>query len=179
MCWIESTNWRIQMTTKQVKKATAKTTTKKVTAKKSATTAKTSNLNVSEQAASVFETLKSNFVNAQETAQKVWFASLGAMGRSVDEVQNRYEQANEGIQTRYSKINEDGQKLVADLVQRGEKVQDDAEVLLKESRANIEEQIEVARGRLSGLVSVTDIPARLQDMSDKLEALSKDLKKSA
>ena len=93
--------------------------------------------------------------------------------------QGRYTKANEEIQTRYTQITEDRQKLVADLVVRGEKVQDEAEVLLKEGRANIEEQIEVAKNRLASLVSVVDIPARLQDMSDKLETLSKDLRKSA
>ena len=170
-------------TTKQTKKPAAKTTAKKASAKKVEATVK-STLNsakadVTEQATSILDTLNTNLASAQDVAQKVWFAGLGVMGRSVEEAQGRYTKANEEIQTRYTKANEDRQKLVADLVVRGEKVQDDAEVLLKEGRANIEEQIEVAKSRLAGLVSVVDIPARLQDMSNKLETLSKDLKKTA
>jgi len=69
--------------------------------------------------------------------------------------------------------------LVGDLVTRGEKVQSEAELRIKEGRATVEEQIEVARERLVGLTSVVDIPSRLQDLSNKLESLSKDLKKSA
>lgn len=170
-------------TTKQTKKPAAKTTAKKASAKNVEATVK-SKLNsakadATEQATSILETLNTNLASAQDVAQKVWFAGLGVMGRSVEEAQGRYTKANEEIQTRYSQITEDRQKLVADLVVRGEKVQDEAEVLLKEGRANIEEQIEVAKNRLAGLVSVVDIPARLQDMSDKLETLSKDLRKSA
>jgi len=37
----------------------------------------------------------------------------------------------------------------------------------------------VAKERLVGLSSKVDIPARLQDLSDRLESLSKDLKKTA
>jgi len=69
--------------------------------------------------------------------------------------------------------------LVLDLVSRGEKVQDEAEIRIKEGRATIEEQIEIAKGRLSGLTAFVDVPSRLQDLSDKLESLSRDLKKTA
>ena len=59
---------------------------------------------------------------------------------------------------------------------RGEKVQSEAEVMLQEGRSTIEEQIEVARTRVT---SIVDIPARLQDVSEKFESLSKSLKKTA
>ncbi|MEM7359498.1 MAG: hypothetical protein AAF431_10395 [Pseudomonadota bacterium] len=166
-------------TTKQAKKPVAKKTSAKKVENTVESTVNTAKAEVTEQAENIRNAFNTNFENVQEFAQKMWFASLGAFGRSVEEVQGRYTKANEELQSRYSQINEEGQKLVQDLVERGEKVQDDAEDLLKEGRANIEEQIEVAKNRLSGLVSVVDIPARLQDMSDKLEALSKDLKKSA
>ena len=123
--------------------------------------------------------MSKNFDNAQGLAKQAWFAYLGVFGRSFEEIQTRVNTTGDDLRARYAQMSEDRQKLVEDLVSRGEKVQDDAEVLLKESRANIEEQIEVAKNRLSGLVSVVDIPARLQDMSDRLESLSKDLKKSA
>jgi hypothetical protein len=164
-------------------KQTTKTTAKKASAKKVEATVKSTvnstKAEVTEQAASILDALNTNLASAQDVAQKVWFAGLGVMGRSVEEAQGRYSKANEELQTRYTKINKDSQTLVADLVVRGEKVQDEAEVRLKEGRANIEEQIEVAKNRLVGLVSVVDIPACLKGMSSKLEILRKDLKKSA
>ena len=172
-------------TKKTSAKTTAKTTAKKTSAKASTKATEIQNevnevtSEVTEQVTSLLETLNKNLDTAQGVAKQVWFAYLGAFGRSVEEIQSRVNKTGDDLRSRYEQMNQDGQKLVEDLVSRGEKVQDDAEVLLKESRANIEEQIEVARGRLSGLVSVVDIPARWQDMSDKLESLSKDLKKSA
>lgn len=163
------------MATKQAKKTSVKkTSANKTTAKKTATRSKA----VKSQA-TVRDTINSNFNNAQELAKQVYLAGLGAFGRSVDQAQDRYAKINDEITSRYNKINKDGQKLVKELVNRGEKVQDEAEELVKESRANIEQQIEKAKDRLAGMVSVVDIPARLQDMSDKLESLSRDLKKSA
>lgn len=136
-------------------------------------------VNLTEQANEAVDSLNARFEEVQNVARQFWLAGLGAVGKSVEEVQERYNKANEELKSRYSQISTDRQKLVQELVDRGEKVQDDAETRLKESRANIEEQIEVAKNRLTGLVSAVDIPARLQDVSDKLESLSKDLKKSA
>lgn len=173
------------MTTKQapktsVKKASVKktsvkkTTAKKTTAKKAATQPKA----VKAQP-TLRDTLSANLNNAQQFARQVYLAGLGAFGRSVDQAQDRYSKINDEFASRYNKLNKESQKLVKELVNRGEKVQDEAEELVKESRANIEQQIEKARERLVGMVSVVDIPARLKDMSDRLESLSKDLKKSA
>ena len=169
-------------TKKATTKTTAKTTAKKTSAKtatKVESKVEAVTNEVTEQANTVLETLSKNFDNAQGLAKQAWFAYLGVFGRSFEEIQTRVNTTGDDLRARYAQMSEDRQKLVEDLVSRGEKVQDDAEVLLKESRANIEEQIEVAKNRLSGLVSVVDIPARLQDMSDRLESLSKDLKKSA
>ncbi len=170
-------------TTKQVKK----TTKKAASAKKSTITSvekvedavNEATAEVSQTATSFINTVNEAIENARTMSKQAWLAGLGVFGRSVEEVQDVYNQANKDITSRYSKINQDGQKLVQDLVVRGEKVQGDAQVLLKEGRANIEQQIEVAKNRMTGLVSVIDIPARLQKISDKLEALSKDLKKAA
>ena len=106
-------------------------------------------------------------------------AYLGAIGRSYDEVVSRTEKANDEIKARIEKFNDERVELVEDLVARGEKVQDEAEARLKESRANVEEQIEVARERLVTLSTKVDVSARLKGLSDRLESLSKDLKKSA
>ncbi len=128
---------------------------------------------------SIVAKVSKNIAAAQNIVKQVWFANLGVAGRTYEEATSLVTKANEELQTRYTKFNKDSQELVTDLVARGEKVQDEAQSRINEGRATVEEQIEVAKGRLVGLTSVVDIPARLQDLSDKLESLSKDLKKSA
>jgi polyhydroxyalkanoate synthesis regulator phasin len=157
----------------------ATTRTNKTTAKKVSANLSKANKKVEKQQAEAQETISENIESVQSFVRKAFLASLGAVGRTVEELQTRYTDINSGVQQRFEKINEDGQSFVKELVDRGEKVQDDAEGILKEGRANIEEQIEVAKKRLGGIVSVVDIPSRLQEMSDRLETLSKDLKKSA
>lgn len=155
--------------------------TKKTTAKKPAkkTSAKAVKTEVTEQASSVYETLNSNLESAQEIAKKAWFAYLGVFGRSFDEVTSRVEKAREDLNSRYSQLTTDGQKFVDDLVSRGEKVQDEAEAKLNEGRASIEEQIEVAKNRISEITPELKISETLKTVSDKLESLSKDIKKAA
>ena len=124
----------------------------------------------------VAETFNDNLASAQSIAKKVWFAGLGVVGRSSDEFQTRFDKATDELQTRIKQAKADREQLVKDLVSRGEKVQSEAEVLLQEGRSTIEEQIEAARTRVT---SIVDIPARLQDVSEKFESLSKSLKKTA
>ena len=128
---------------------------------------------------SIVAKVSKNISAAQNVAKQVWFANLGVAGRTYEEAISLVTKANDEIQTRYTKMNKGSQDLVTDLVARGEKVQDEAQVRMTEGRATVEEQIEAARGRFVSLTSVVDIPARLQDLSNKLETLSKDLKKSA
>ncbi len=128
---------------------------------------------------SIVKKVSKNIDIAQGVAKQVWFANLGAAGRTYEEAVSLVNKANGKLQTRYTKLSQGRQDLVTDLVARGEKVQDQAQSRLSEGRATVEEQIEAAKGRFVGLTSVVDIPARLQDLSDKLESLSKDLKKSA
>lgn len=150
---------------------------KPTTKKKSAKATPVSEVTKQQRAALAF--INDNIDAAQDLAKKTYLASLGVVGSSYEGIKTRYVKTNEGIQARYEQINQDSQKLVKDLVDRGEKVQDEAGDLIKESRATVEEQIEAAKKRLGGFVSMIDVPARLQDVSDKLESLSKDLKKSA
>ena len=124
----------------------------------------------------VVETLNDNLASAQSIAKKVWFAGLGVVGRSSDELQTRYSQASDEFQARIKQTKADREQFVKDLVSRGEKVQSEAEVMLQEGRSTIEEQIEAARTRVT---SIVDIPARLKDVSEKFESLSKSLKKTA
>lgn len=158
-----------------------KTTAKKTATKKTSAKATKSSAvsEVTKQQRIALNFINDGIDNAQDIAKKTYLAGLGAFGRSFDEIKSRYSKTSETVQARYEKITVDGQELVKELVDRGEKVQDEAGDLLKERRASVEEQIEVAKKRLGGLVSIVDVPARLQDVSDKLESLSKDLKKSA
>ncbi len=127
----------------------------------------------------VFAKVTANVQKAQHVAKQVWFAGLGAAGKTYEEVVGRYNALGDELQARYTKLNSDRRDLVEDLVARGEKVQDQAEARLKEGRSSIEDKIEEAKGKLVGLSAKVDIPARLQDLSAKLDSLSKDLKKSA
>lgn len=170
-------------TTKQTrkpvaKKITAKSSVKKVEAAVNEATAEVTS-EVAEQASSIISQFNRNLDSAKKASQQVWFAGLGAFGKSIEEVQDRYSSLNQEISNRYSQLTKDRQEIVTDLVARGEKVQNEAEHIIKEGRANIEQQIEIAKNRLTGLVSVTDISGRLKMVSDKLETLSKELKKTA
>lgn len=162
-------------------KTTAKKTSAKVTSAKKDVKAAVKKIdNAQDKIVDAAEdVLSARLEQAQKVAKQVWFAGLGAYGRVFEEVTTRATKASDELQARYSKLNSDRVELVEELVARGEKVQGEAEARLQEGRATIEEQIEAAKGRLVGLTSVVDIPARLQDLSDKLESLSKDLKKSA
>jgi len=175
------------MATKPVsKKASAKTTAKKTSAK-AVSKAKKEVIEavdaiedaVEATSESVIAKVSKNIAAAQNIAKQVWFANLGVAGRTYEEAVSFANKASDELQSRYAKLNQESQELVSDLVARGEKVQDDAQTRLNEGRSTVEEQIEAAKGRLVGLTSVVDIPARLQDLSNKLESLSKDLKKSA
>lgn len=160
--------------------ATTKKSAIKTSAKKSQKSqASSPAAEVTKQQRALFSFINSNIDNVQDIAKKTYLVGLGAVGRSYEEVKTTYKKANDEVQSRYKKINSDSQEFVKDLVDRGEKVQDGAEELLKDSKASIEEQIEVAKKRLSGIASVVDVSARLKDVSNKLETLSKDLKKTA
>jgi len=160
------------------KKTPAKKTSAKVTsAKKDVKVAVTKLDNAQDKIVDAVEDIVSAGIDkAQKIAKQAWFASLGAYGRSYEELKTRYAEVGEELQARYSKFTKEGQNVVKDLVSRGEQVQDQAEELLKDRRTAIEEQIEVAKSRL---VSVVDVPARLQDVSNTLESLSKELQKKS
>ena len=167
------------MTTKATsKKTTSKKTSAKVTAAKKEVKAAVAKLDdAQDKIVDVAEDILSIRIGrAQKIAKQAWFAGLGVYGRSYEELKTRYADAGEELQARYSNITEEGQNFVKDLVSRGEQFQDQAEDLIKDRRSAIEEQIEVAKSRL---VSVVDVPARLQDVSNKLESLSKDLQKKS
>jgi len=113
---------------------------------------------------------------AQKIAKQAWFVGLGAYGRSFEELKSRYAGAGEEVQSRFSQITKEGQSFLKDLVARGEQVQDQAEDVLNDRREVVEQKIEAAKTRL---ISVVDVPARLKEVSNKLETLSKDLERKS
>jgi len=177
--------------------ATKKVATKKVTTKKAPVKAKVSKkledhvenivdnvedmvedaaAEVKQATGEAVTSINENLETAQDWAKQAWLAGLGAVGRSADQLQDSYIKVSEGLQARYSKMSEDREQLVRELVERGEKVQIEAETMLKEGRATIEERIEEAKTKITSMV---DVPARLQNVSDRLESLSNSLKKTA
>jgi len=175
------------MATKSVsKKASAKTTAKKTSAK-AVSKAKKEVIEavdaiedaVEATSDSIVARVSNNVAVVQNIAKKVWFANLGVAGRGYEETVALVNKANDELQTRYTQLKQSRQSLLTDLVSRGEKVQGEAQTRISEGRATVEEQIEAAKDRLVGLTSVVDIPSRLQDLSNKLESLSKGLKKTA
>lgn len=160
---------RVKNAAKKTAGVAKKTSAKSPSAKTDLKAAATRVSNAQEKLVDSAETeINARFRDAQKAARQVWFAGLGAYGRLFDEAQ-----------TRYSRLQKERNELFKDLIARGEKVQDDAEALLKEGRANVEDQIETAKDRFAGVTSKVGIPARLQDLSDRLESLSANLKKSA
>lgn len=123
---------------------------------------------VRDEATSIFGKVKVNFSKAQDNYKQTWLAGLGLIGRSADELQARYET-----------MTEERQKLVKELIARGEKIQDDASSRIEESRANLEERFEEAKSRVSKLPTFKNGADVLKDVSDRLETISKKIKKAA
>ena len=76
-------------------------------------------------------------------------------------------------------MTEERQKFVKELIVRGEKVQDDATSRIEESRATLEEKLEEAKSRVSELPTFKNVPSMLKDVSDRIETISKKMKKAA
>lgn len=98
----------------------------------------------------------------QESAKKVWLASLGAYGRSFDEVKKQIEQ-----------LNKDSQKLFDDLAERGETVQSDAEDKFSDSREKLEAKFEDFKENLTPL---SDFKGKIDEVSAKLDKVVKSKK---
>ncbi|NNC99113.1 MAG: hypothetical protein HKN85_02925 [Gammaproteobacteria bacterium] len=166
------------MATKQAKKTTVKkTTVNKPVTSRSTVNRKASGAesavadkmeDVKADAASLIDMVKANYEKAQDSGKQSWLVGLGVFGRSADE-----------LKTVYTQITEDRQKMLDELAARGEKVQDDATDLLQEGRVSLEQKIDEIRTRLTEFPAVIDVPARLKEISGRLESLAKSLEKAA
>ena len=99
--------------------------------------------------------------------KQIWLAGLGAYGRTLDEIQARRE-----------KLSSEGQKLFEDLVSRGEKLQDTTETRIKDSRDNLDKQIEKLKS-FTSLPIGSNLKAQLEEVNRKLDSISSEIKKKA
>jgi DNA anti-recombination protein RmuC len=104
------------------------------------------------------DNLKDKVNEAEDFARKIWLAGLGAYGKSIDEVQDRYE-----------KISEDSSKLFNELVEKGEKLEDDTKSKLKE-KTNIDARVSEVRSKLG--LDKKSTEDKVEELSAKIDALT-------
>ncbi len=165
--------------TKKVNKKANKKSTKKPTKKSSA---KKTNKKASSPKASIeqLQALLQDNLNglntdkAEAIAKKIWLAGLGAYSKTFDELSERVDD----FQERYQSINKEGQKVFEDLVDQGVSMQGDIDKAIQQGKASLEERVEDFKERFGGgLTSMVDIPERLKEAAERIEKISKKLKK--
>ncbi|MDF2177109.1 phasin family protein [Aliiglaciecola sp. CAU 1673] len=114
---------------------------------------------------SKIDNLKSKVNDAEEFARKIWLAGLGAYGKSVDEVQGRYE-----------KLNAEASKVFEELVAKGSKIEADAKDKFKET-TNVEARVAEVRKKLG--LDKSDMEQKVDELSAKIDALSAQVSKLA
>lgn len=109
--------------------------------------------------------IKEKAATAEDMARKVWLAGLGAYGKGYEEVKGRIEA-----------LSSDSNKLFDELVVKGEKLESEGKDKVKEvtnkvaAETEIESRIETVRTKL-GLNS-TDSDKKIEELSDKIDALT-------
>lgn len=101
---------------------------------------------------SKIEMIKEKFDVAEDVARKIWLAGLGAYGKSVDSVQDKYE-----------KVNAESNRAFNELVAKGEALEAEAKTKIKE-KAAVDQRVSDVRKKL-GLDKT--------EQDDKIDALSK------
>lgn len=104
------------------------------------------------------DAIKGKVSEAEDFARKIWLAGLGAYGKSIDEVQGRYE-----------KMNADANKVFDDLVSKGELLEGEAKDKFKE-KTNIDERVAEVRSKL-GLDKANN-DDKIAELSAKIDALT-------
>ena len=104
------------------------------------------------------DAIKGKVSEAEDFARKIWLAGLGAYGKSIDEVQGRYE-----------KINADANKVFEDLVSKGELLEGEAKDKFKE-KTNIDERVAEVRSKLG--LDKTSNDDKIAELSAKIDALT-------
>ncbi|WP_018690707.1 phasin-related domain-containing protein [Algicola sagamiensis] len=112
---------------------------------------------------STMNLLKEKVDLAEGLARKIWLAGLGAYGKGIDEVQDRYE-----------KVNQEASHFFDELVEKGERLEQETKDRLKEKTA-LETRVSEVRQKL-GLDS-TDTEKRIEELSLKIDALAEAVSK--
>ncbi|GGO73519.1 MULTISPECIES: phasin family protein [Bowmanella] len=107
---------------------------------------------------SKLDSLKTKVNDAEDFARKIWLAGLGAYGKSLDEVQGRYE-----------KLNADAAKVFDELVEKGSKIEADTKDKLKE-KTNVEARVAEVRKKLG--LDKPDMEQKVDELSAKIDALA-------
>jgi predicted nucleic acid-binding Zn-ribbon protein len=113
---------------------------------------------------------------ASEIAKNIWLAGLGAYGKAFDEAHDRLD-----------KVSKEPERLFRDLVDKGTRLEDEVKDSLssirKSSASSVEERIKKVRENFNlNLVSrgdeLTEINAKLDKLTRKVDALAKALQKA-
>jgi len=167
------------------KKVAAKKTTSKVAkkAKKKPANKSTSKAKRGTKANNRFEQLQQllqdnlaglNTDKAEALSKNIWLAGLGAYSKTFDELSERYD----NLQDRRESINAEGQKVFEELIDQGKSMQVEFEKALQQGRSSLEQRVEEFKQRFGGgLSSFVDIPGRLRDAAERIEAISDKLQK--
>lgn len=112
-----------------------------------------------------------NDTKAKESlAKKIWLAGLGAYGRGFDEALDQYKQ-----------LNEKSSKVFSELVEKGTELESLTRSKLEETKTQsteaFESSVKQVRSKLG--LSQSEESAKLEDLSDKVDALTKMVEKLA
>jgi polyhydroxyalkanoate synthesis regulator phasin len=120
--------------------------------------------------------LKEKAEKAGELAKNIWLAGLGAYGKAVDETQGQYEKTSE-------KVNQESSRLFDELVAKGKEIEGETQTKCAEfkekSSASLEERLAQVKANLSFGTKNTELAAKVDELSEKLDLIIDSLKKPA
>lgn len=155
-------------------------TTKKTSTKKSAEkVVKQTSAKAESSIESLRATFQARIEDARKLAKQTALAGLGAVDRSVEEVNLLRNSIDEQI----AEVSQKGTDLFNELVERGNKVQADAEANLKEGRAAFEtrmnERVESLKVKVAELSEKIGVADGLENVANTLDSVSKRFSKKA
>ncbi len=155
-------------------------TTKKANTKKSPEkVVKQASVKAESSIESLRATFQARLEDARKLAKQTALAGLGAVDRSVEEVNLLRNSIDEQI----AEVSQKGTDLFNELVERGNKVQADAEANLKEGRAAFEtrmnERVESLKVKVAELSEKIGVADGLENVANTLDSVSKRFSKKA
>ncbi len=114
---------------------------------------------------SKLDTIKQKLDVAEDLARQIWLAGLGAYGKSIDEVQGRYE-----------KLNTQASETFNELVEKGKGIESSTKDKIVEKTA-VDQRVADVRKKLGLDSSETD--KKIEELSAKVDALTEAVAKLA